>query len=550
MPRATSAIAVVLLLLSWSIAARANTTPTLTGTATGGGPIDGAGATLQDDVVLSGTEAGTGIITFSLFGAEDPACEGNPLSSSATAVHGDGEYASSEYFPTRLGAYHYVASYSGDTENGSASTVCGTAGQSATVTSAVPKLLSVASSSASVGEGISDTARFVGGYEPTGTITFDLFGPGDITCGPPPIAMFVMPVGEESRFTSPIYTALAEGEYLWVASYSGDSRNLPVQGTCGEEGESVLVAPIHKPATLHVHASAVGGESPQVTATATLEGARSAGGLLTFREYGPNDPNCQYGAVSASTRPVAGDGEYTSDPFDPSSPGSYQVVASFTGADGLTAETVCGEAGSAVEVRGPSPPVLDRSITIERVSGTVLVQVGAAAAGNGAATSSVGFIEVRGQRSIPVGTVVETKAGMAKLTAASARKQLQSGVFAGSRFVVRQRASDRGTVELDLRSSARARGSCAPTSHRASIATRRKLPPKLLAELRAEVKGHFRTTGTYSSASAHGTSWETVERCDGTLTRVLSDAVTVRDFRRHRSFLVQSGHSYLARASG
>jgi hypothetical protein len=38
-----------------------------------------------------------------------------------------------------------------------------------------------------------------------------------------------------------------------------------------------------------------------------------------------------------------------------------------------------------------------------------------------------------------------------------------------------------------------------------------------------------------------------VDRCDGTLTRVTSGAVSVRDFRRHRTVLVRAGHSYLAR---
>ena len=44
-----------------------------------------------------------------------------------------------------------------------------------------------------------------------------------------------------------------------------------------------------------------------------------------------------------------------------------------------------------------------------------------------------------------------------------------------------------------------------------------------------------------------GTRWLTVDRCDGTLTRVTSGAVSVRDFRRF-AVLVRAGHSYLARA--
>jgi hypothetical protein len=560
MPRWTNAAAVTLLMLSLPVAAIAllmlslpvaaggATAPTLTGTALGGGPL---GETpLRDRVRLSGTAAGTGTITFSLFGPENQTCEGSPIESSTAVVHGDQEYLSSEYFPSQTGTYSYLASYSGDAENGPAATACGAPGQSVTVTRATPSLATAASSSVSVGGGISDTARLIGGYSPTGSITFKLYPPGDTTCSLSPIATFFTPIGEEARFKSSSYTALAEGQYLWVASYSGDSRNLPAEGKCGEAGESVLVTQLGLPAALHVRASAVAGEAPEMTATASLRGTGGAGGALTFLVYGPNDPQCQHGALTAFTRPVPGDGEYASDPFDLPEPGTYGFILTYDGTNGVKAETACGEPGSEAEVRGAEPPVLDKSITVARVSGTVLVSVHAAAATRGASASSVGFVEVRGPRSVPVGSTIDTKAGTAKLTAATVEKQFQSGVFAGSRFVLHQRAGNRGVVELDLRPSVAARRSCVLTSRRARAALRRKPPPKLLARLEAEVKGQFRTTGRYSSASAHGTSWQMSERCDGTLTRVLSDIVTVRDFHRHRSVSVHAGHSYLARASG
>jgi hypothetical protein len=44
-----------------------------------------------------------------------------------------------------------------------------------------------------------------------------------------------------------------------------------------------------------------------------------------------------------------------------------------------------------------------------------------------------------------------------------------------------------------------------------------------------------------------GTVWATVDRCDGTLTRVKEGKVLVRDLRRKRSVLVGAGRSYLAR---
>ena len=47
-----------------------------------------------------------------------------------------------------------------------------------------------------------------------------------------------------------------------------------------------------------------------------------------------------------------------------------------------------------------------------------------------------------------------------------------------------------------------------------------------------------------------GTKWLTVDRCDGTLTKVTRGRVAVRDFRRKKTVLVKRGKSYLAKAPG
>jgi hypothetical protein len=60
--------------------------------------------------------------------------------------------------------------------------------------------------------------------------------------------------------------------------------------------------------------------------------------------------------------------------------------------------------------------------------------------------------------------------------------------------------------------------------------------------------GRFRTHGRNSVATARGTAWLTVDRCDGTLTVVSEGAVEVRDGRRRRTVLVRKGRKYLARA--
>ena len=53
--------------------------------------------------------------------------------------------------------------------------------------------------------------------------------------------------------------------------------------------------------------------------------------------------------------------------------------------------------------------------------------------------------------------------------------------------------------------------------------------------------------GKYSIGASYGTSWITEDRCDGTLTTVLSGTVRVRDLGRGRTVLVRPGHPYLAK---
>ena len=59
--------------------------------------------------------------------------------------------------------------------------------------------------------------------------------------------------------------------------------------------------------------------------------------------------------------------------------------------------------------------------------------------------------------------------------------------------------------------------------------------------------GGFRTRGRYASATVRGTKWVTVDRCDGTFTRVVTGVVRVADFPRRRQVTVRAGGTYLAR---
>jgi hypothetical protein len=107
---------------------------------------------------------------------------------------------------------------------------------------AVPTTLTTqASAAAAIGGLIHDTAFLSGGVNPTGTITFDLFGPGDTTCAGPSLFTSVVPVNGNGSYDSADFTALIVGTYQWIATYSGDVNNDGAVTACNDPNESVVV---------------------------------------------------------------------------------------------------------------------------------------------------------------------------------------------------------------------------------------------------------------------------------------------------------------------
>ena len=76
-----------------------------------------------------------------------------------------------------MGTYHWVATYNGDANNTPVSSACGD--EPVTITQATPTIATNPSAGGVVGTSIFDTATVSGGVTPTGTVTFNLFGPGD-----------------------------------------------------------------------------------------------------------------------------------------------------------------------------------------------------------------------------------------------------------------------------------------------------------------------------------------------------------------------------------
>jgi hypothetical protein len=205
---------------------------------------------------------------------------------------------------------------------------------------------------------------------------------------------------------------------------------------------------------------------------------------------------------------------------------------------------------TATRASAPSPlpaPVVAKSVNAEPVSGKVFVSVPAGSAFASVAVPGIKgrtFVPLTSARQLPVGSLLDTRRGSLTLTSASTKAgQVFSGIFSAGVFQTLQSRS--GLTTLPLKGSS-FRSCTARAGRRASAALSRRV----IRRMRGNASGRYRTSGRYSAATVRGTIWETIDRCDGTLTKVTRGTVVVRDFRKRRNITVRAGKSYLARAPG
>lgn len=194
----------------------------------------------------------------------------------------------------------------------------------------------------------------------------------------------------------------------------------------------------------------------------------------------------------------------------------------------------CG--ASALGAAAPPPRVIfAKTVRLAPVSGTVLIRI----------PGATGFTQLRSTTTVPIGTVVDTRSGTVRLTSATAPPmKLQTGDFFLGRFQVLQERSLKGLTDLVIQDKLK-RSVCNTQGQHATAA---KLSARILGLLRGKAKGRFRTTGRFAAATVRGTEWGVRDRCDGTLTVVRRGVVAVSDFTLHKTVIVRTGQTYLAKA--
>ena len=197
-------------------------------------PTATVGTSIVDKATVSGGNNPTGTVTFNLY--NNPNGTGTPLFTNTEPLSG-GMATSAGYTATATGTDYWVATYNGDSNNATVSS--GTAAEPVTITPASPSInTSQQPATATVGTLIADKATVSGGYNPTGTVTFNLYN--NSTASGTPLFTDTETLSG-GMATSTGYTATATGTDYWVATYNGDTNNKSVSS--GTAAEPVVISP-------------------------------------------------------------------------------------------------------------------------------------------------------------------------------------------------------------------------------------------------------------------------------------------------------------------
>ncbi len=148
------------------------------------------------------------------------------------------------------------------------------------------------------------------------------------------------------------------------------------------------------------------------------------------------------------------------------------------------------------------------------------------------------------------GDTVDVRSGRLLLRTTSGAATFYSG-----RFIVTQANSRTAFTLLRLAggnfaTACGARRNVAAVDKDKPKKTKRKKNSTVVRSLWGDGTGKFRTQARYSSATVRGTVWLTVDRCDGSLVRVVRGRVEVQDFTQRKTVFVNGGGEYLAPAPG
>jgi hypothetical protein len=297
------------------------------------------GSSIADKATVTGYSP-TGTVTFKLY--DNSSATGSPLFTDQKSLS-SGSATSANYTTSAIGTYYWVATYNGDSSNTTASS--GTADEPVLVKASPSVATTQQPDTAVVGSSIADEAT-VTGYNPTGTVTFNLYDNANATGSP--LYTDMKPLSNAAA-TSSSYTPTATGTYYWVATFNGDSNNATASSGIADEPVTITkatssVATTRQPATAAV-GSSIGDE-------ATVTGYNPTG-TVSFALY--DNSTATGSPLFTDTEPLSA-GNATSSGYPTTATGTYYWVATYNGdTNNMTASS--GAADEPVTVATAKPSI-------------------------------------------------------------------------------------------------------------------------------------------------------------------------------------------------
>ena len=258
---------------------------------------------------------------------------------------------------TATGSDYWVATYNGDGNNVSVSSAA--AAEPVTVGPATPAIsTTVSDRQQRGGQGDLRFRDGLGGYSPSGTVTFNLYNNPNGE-GTPLFTDANEPLSGGAA-TSTSYTTNATGSDYWVATYNGDGNNVSVSS--GVAAELVTVGPATPAISTTVSTSSivVGGA---ISDSATVSGGYSPSGTVTFNLYN-NANGTGTPLFTDANQPISG-GVATSTSFTTTATGTDYWVATYNG-DGNNVSVSSGVAAELVTV-GPATPAISTTVSTNSI---------------------------------------------------------------------------------------------------------------------------------------------------------------------------------------
>lgn len=211
--------------------------------------------------------------------------------------------------------------------------------------------------------------------------------------------------------------------------------------------------------------------------------------------------------------------------------------------------------GNACEVfeRGDIPPKPGETSVVQVLSGEVFVKLPTRTplgfSGLRAPLQAGEFVPLKGSASIPLGAEVDTRKGEVEIDAAAnsfastdRRAKQQSARMKAAIFRIKQKRAKAkaAAIATDV--------SLLTPPGATSRCTGRPAKGTVVRSISMVVKGYFRALGGASTATAKSATFNTTDRCDGTLTEVGRGSVSLAVKGQKRPVKVKAGRAYLVKA--